>query len=132
MKLGSFFVGVHQNSFSLFSIFLFSENIFYYQMVALMMQATAVFRQNTKKQAFNSAKSFNRDAANTENCVAKHEDKTCFLTNCFSQTILKKTLKSASKNGRIVLHIRVRGLSFYTIQVWMWLKKFGQQGTNGC
>ena len=67
-------------------------------MAAVMLQVIPSFHTNFQKnRLFISANTYEKYIVSKEYCIARHDDKMCFLPNCRYQTILIGYIKELLK-----------------------------------
>ena len=83
-----------------------------------MLQVTPSFWTiYSKNSLFTSANSYEKYIVSKEYCIARHDDKICFLPNCRYHIILIGNMKELLQNLDALFQLPTRGLSVYTFQV---------------
>ena len=93
-----FLVGLYTKKYLVFQIHLFRERR-NNQMAAVMLQVIPSFCSNySQNSLFISANTYKKIIVSKEYCVARHDDKMCFLPNCRYHIILIGNIKELLQN----------------------------------
>ena len=87
-------------------------------MAAVMLQVIPSFYTSySKNNLFVSGKTYEKYIVSKEYCIARHDDKMCFLFNCIYHNILIGIIRELLQKLDALFQLPTRGLSVYIFQV---------------